>query len=240
MRFIPTSAIAVEKLKQQAKKTKSKLKIPHAQALDRVARGAGYNHWGHVVQCAAETERRADGPSLVKECDAIVAAAMAGAGKLVITGPEIVDVPLILFSTPDGDAWLLEPNEGKAVALCWRGERQNSRVTDDGEQVEIGWDGYFNLVGHAFSVDVDVSEIGRRDIHGYPLSELRDAMRKVESFERRVDEVFVNRETVPLTEELIAQLESDGWKRIDLEAARDAGAEYSPKRASLLFPLEAG
>lgn len=239
MRFILTSAITVEKLKQQAKKTKSKLKIPHAQALDRVARGAGYNHWGHVVQCAAETERLADRLTLVKECDAIVAAAMAGAGKLVITGPEIVDVPLILFSTPDGDAWLLEPNEGKAAALCWRGERQNSQVTDDGEQVTIGWDGYFNLVGQAFAVDVDVPTIGRRDIHGYPLSELRDAMRKVESFERRVDEVFVNRETVPLTEDLIAQLESEGWKRGELEHARDDGAEYSPKRGSLLFPIEA-
>lgn len=239
MRFISTSAIAVEKLKQQAKKTKAKLKIPHAQALDRVARGAGYNHWGHVTHCAAETERRAGGPNLVKECDAIVAAAMAGTGKLVISGPEIVNVPLVLFATPDGDAWLLEPNEGMATVLCWQGERQSAKVSDDGDQVKIGWDGTFNLIGSAFSVDIDVPSIGRREIHGYPLADLRDAMREVESFERGVDEVFVARETVPLTEDLITQLESEGWKRGDLEQARDAGAEYSSKRNSLLFPIEA-
>jgi hypothetical protein len=61
MRLIPTTATAVEKLKQLAKKTKSKLRITHAEALDRVARGAGYNHWGHVTWCAAETQRHSDG-----------------------------------------------------------------------------------------------------------------------------------------------------------------------------------
>ncbi|RZI40438.1 hypothetical protein EGT07_24210 [Herbaspirillum sp. HC18] len=240
MRFIPTTAVAVEKLKQQAKKTKSKLKIPHAHALDRVARGAGYNHWGHVTQCAAETARRADGPTLVKECEAIVAAALAGAGKLVITGPEIIDRPLILFSTTDGDAWLLEPNEGMVCALCWHGERLVAHVRDDGIHGEVNWDGHFTLAGDAFVVALDVPAIGDRSILGYPLRELRDAMRKVETFERGMGEVFGRRDALPLTDDLVTHLEQKGWTRENLDHARAAGAEYSPARDSLLFPVEVG
>ncbi|MFC0128258.1 hypothetical protein ACFFKD_10630 [Ralstonia solanacearum] len=42
MRYIPTSAVVVEKLKQAAKQAKRKYKIPHSEALNRVARGEGY------------------------------------------------------------------------------------------------------------------------------------------------------------------------------------------------------
>lgn len=52
MRHIATPAIAVEKLKQAAKKAKRKYKISHSDALDRVARGEGYAHWHHVILSA--------------------------------------------------------------------------------------------------------------------------------------------------------------------------------------------
>lgn len=197
MRFIPTSAIAVEKLKQQAKKSKTKLQLSHAESLDRVARGAGYNHWGHVTWCLKETERQANGPSLIKECAYIVDAALAGKGKLIITGPEILKKqPLILFSTDDGDAWLLEPNEGLAICLAWHGERQEPSIHDRGQQLEIEWEGEFSIDGDGFALNFEVPPIGNRVIFGYPISELRDAIFKAESFAKRMSEVFTNRDTV--------------------------------------------
>lgn len=239
MRFIPTSAITVEKLKQQAKKSKTKLQLSHSEALDRIARGSGYNHWGHVTWCQKETERQANGPSLLKECDYIVEAALSGNGKLVITGPEILaKQPLILFSTENGDAWVLEPNEGLAICLAWQGERNEPRINDKGRQLKIEWDGEFAIEDDSFAVDIGLPPIGKRAIFGYPVDKLRDAIFKVESFAKRMSEVFTNRDTVEISDELLEQLVHQGWKREDLEHARSAGAEYSPKRNSLLFPIE--
>lgn len=241
MRFIPTSAVAVEKLKQQAKKTKQKHKVTHTEALDRVARGAGYNHWHHVTQCAAETQRReTDRPSLARECQAMIDATLQGRGKLVITGPEIINRPLILFSDGRGDAWLLEPNEGLAMPLCWQNTPCGPHLQDHGDSLEVRWNGSFSLAGYAFVADIQDEVVGRRAIHGYDIDTLREAMWQVESFSRRLDEVFLNRDTVPLTDELIDELASKGMPREDLLFARDAGAQYSPTRGSLLFPAEAG
>ena len=61
MRYIPTSAVVVEKLKQAAKQAKRKYKIPHSEALNRVARGEGYDHWHHVTLCARENHDMPDG-----------------------------------------------------------------------------------------------------------------------------------------------------------------------------------
>lgn len=238
MRFIPTPTVAVEKLKQQAKKTKAKLRIPHSDALDRVARGAGYNHWGHVTWCAKESERLQDAPDLLKECRYITGAALAGKGKVVVTGPEILDRPLILFSTHDGDAWMLEPNELYAMCLCWRGEALEAHVRISANQVEIGWDGEFEIVGQAFKVSMDNATVGTRAIHGYPVQEIREAMFKVESFDKRMREVFTERQTLPLTPTLIEQLVEQGWERERLAEAAAAGAEYSPQRNSFFFPME--
>lgn len=240
MRFIPTTTVTVEKLKQQAKKTKAKLRIPHGDALDRVARGAGYNHWGHVTWCAKETERQKEGPDLITECRHIIHAAQSGTGKLVITGPEILDRPLILFSTIDGDAWMLEPNELRAICLCWRSEAQEAHVGISGNQVEIGWDGEFAIDGQAFHVNLDIPAIGRRSIHGYPMQEIQKAMFQVESFDKRMREVFTEQQTVPLTSKLIDTLAEQGWDRARLEEAAAAGAEYALHRNSLLFPMEFG
>ncbi|GGI19162.1 hypothetical protein [Oxalicibacterium faecigallinarum] len=241
MRFVPTSAVTVEKLKQLAKKTKAKFKIKHAEALDRVARGAGYNHWHHVLLCAEESLRRPDGQlPLLKECEAIVAAAQNGEGRLVVTGPEVLDRPLILFSTPDADAWILEPNEDRAICLLWRGQKFEPEIRDHGREVQIAWDGTFDLAGDAFLVDVDLPAVGQRLIYGYPLRKLRDALHHAKTVERLTDDLFFDRDTVPLTEQLIEELVVIGWDRDRLEEYAREGAEYSPQRNSFLTQVMTG
>lgn len=238
MRFIATPAVAVEKLKQQAKKNKTRQQIPHAEALDRVARGAGYNHWGHVTWCAKETERLADKPTLQKECEYIINAAKNGQGKLVITGPEILKKgPLVLFSSEDGDAWLLDPEDELVMNLAWRGARQEFEIIDTGHQYRIVWHGEYRLDGVSFHVNTQLDNIGQRTIVGYPMDQIRESIQKAESFATKINDLFGEQRGQELTDELIEQLVSQGWIRDDLLSGRDAGAVYSAKRGTLIFPM---
>lgn len=58
MRYIPTSAATVDSLKKQAKKLQRTGGGKHVDLLDRVARGAGYDHWHHVTLCQRETQTK--------------------------------------------------------------------------------------------------------------------------------------------------------------------------------------
>ncbi|NMV39654.1 hypothetical protein [Ralstonia insidiosa] len=237
MRYIPTSAVVVEKLKQAAKQAKRKYKIPHSEALNRVARGEGYDHWHHVTLCARETERQAALPSLVSECQRAMEAALAGRPICTITGPEILpDGPLILFSTVDGDAWLLEPNERVCTCLAWRGAPGDFGITETGQHTSIEWGGSYELQGNFFSVNMDNGEIGVRTISGYPIGELRQAVKKSLSFDAAMNDIFGGRGGMDLTDEVIADLVRQGWSQDELTKARRDGAIYSPARDSLLYP----
>lgn len=220
MRYIPTSAVVVEKLKQAAKQAKRKYKIPHSEALNRVARGEGYDHWHHVTLCARETERQAALPSLVSECQRAVEAALACRSICIVTGPEILaDGPLVLFSTMDGDAWMLEPNEGVCTCLAWHGTKQEFGVSDAGAHLLIDWDGSYELRGNFFCVNMDNGEIGVRTIGGYPMEELRRAIDKSLSFEAAMNDIFGGRGGMDLTDEVIEDLVRQGWSQDELTKA---------------------
>lgn len=235
MRYIPTSAATVDYLKKQAKKLQRKGGGKHANLLNRVARGAGYDHWHHVTLCQKDTEERAGFGKLNAELDLIIQAARAGETRIVITGPEMVTVPLVLF-TSQGDAWMLDANEGSAMCLIWKGEALQRNIKDAGRNIEIGWDGDFSLDGDRFVVDSDHPEIGSRIIYGYPLHELRQAIDKAQSFDKRLNMIFGQEGAEDLTPELIEGLVAQGWEREALESGAREGARYSPIRNSLLYP----
>ena len=65
MRFIPTFDTRVEQLKLEAKKIQRKRGGKHTELLDKVARGAGYDHWHHVVQCQKRTASKQGGEALL-------------------------------------------------------------------------------------------------------------------------------------------------------------------------------
>ena len=113
MRFIHTTATTVESLKKQAKKLQRKAGGKHADALDRVAHGAGYSHWHHVTLCLTQSSAASSFEALQAECSLVIKAAREGVTKLVMTGPEVLSRPLILFAW-EGDAWMLEPEENQA------------------------------------------------------------------------------------------------------------------------------
>jgi len=236
-KFIMTTPSKVNILKKQAKRLGREGADQHVVLLDRVAQSAGYDHWKHVLTCAEETERASSARNLTAEIESVVAAELAGDVRLIRTGPEAAKKqPFILFSTSVGDAWLLEPMEDRALCLVWRGIRQQFHVQDTPQRVEIMWDGHFELRGEFFIAETEHPDIGSRAVAGYPLEQLRSYLDKLRPVERKMDEVFGQEDTVPMTPEVIEQLVKSGWQRAQLEVAIRQGARYSPGRDSVLFP----
>lgn len=238
MRFIPTTPERVEAFKKQAKRLQRTGRGKHAELLDRVARGAGYDHWHHVVRCLKETTGEHAARGLLAEIEAIVLAASKHAGRLVVTGPEAcASQPFVLFATDDGDAWLLDPVADAALCLMWHGERQPVHVVDGSEALEIKWDGSFELNGPFFTVHTEHSAIGNRGIAGYPVDRLREVLDELQSTDRRAGTIFGRADAVDLTEEIIGELVRTGWEESRVRDAARHGAQYSPSRNTLLFPM---
>ena len=239
MRFIHTTATTVESLKKQAKKLQRKAGGKHADALDRVAHGAGYSHWHHVTLCLTQSSAASSFEALQAECSLVIKAAREGVTKLVMTGPEVLSRPLILFAW-EGDAWMLEPEENQALCLMFHGEPQPYQINDQPTHIEIVWDGTFELAGQFFKVQTQHPKIGSRAIAGLPLDDLRKFIDKAQSVERRIDAVIAQADAMDLTPETMAELVRSGWSQPSLEEAAREGARYSPSRNSLLFPTMFG
>ena len=237
MRFIRTSDARVEQFKKEAKKLQRKGGGKHSELLDRVARGAGYDHWHHVVVCAKQTEQGPVGPSdLLAEVETILSAARAGMGKAIVVGPEAASPPLVLFSTTDGDAWLLDVDNCWAACLMSHFVDEPIKLRNASDGLEVAWDGDFELRGPFFILS-RVGEGGiEKVIAGFPLEQLRPVIDRAQSFKRKADVIFNGVDALDLTSDLIAQLTHQGWDEGNLLSAVNGGARYSPSRHSLIFP----
>ncbi len=237
MRFIHTTTAKVESLKKQAKRIQRNGGGKHADLLNRVARTAGYEHWHHVTLCQRETEGVREDRSLRSTIEKILNLEERGEVAIVGTGSETSTTqPFLLFSTGLGDAWLLDPIGHKACCLMWRGERQSPTIRDEPERLEILWEGHYELRGAFFEVDLDHPLIGHRAIGGYPMDGLREFLLPAQPAEESIGQVFGQDDAVPLTPDLIRQLEHEGWQAEQLTAAARQGALYSPTRNGILFP----
>lgn len=123
-----------------------------------------------------------------------------------------------------------------ALCLVWHGVKQPLEIRDLDESIEILWDGGFRLVGPMFEVKTEHAEIGHRSIEGYPFDAIRKVLEKAQSTERRMVDIFMRPDGVPLTPELVEKLVSEGMERAVLEEGLKHGATYSPSRDSLLYP----
>jgi hypothetical protein len=82
---------------------------------------------------------------------------------------------LVLFSTHNGDAWLLDKEDNFALCLCREGEPQPVRIIDSPNVFAIGWNADFIIDGTAFIVRQRSGEV--LEIHGYPTAEIAAACR---------------------------------------------------------------
>ncbi len=188
MRYIPVTDVFVEKLKQQAKKLKRSKAIKQAEALDRVSRTYGFNHWGHVTWCLKEAASRQSQGCSVKadlidptklsftsEVEYIIGCALKGSCNVVRLES------CILFSTDDGDAWLLDADDHRALCPLWHGERQSAKIIEDEKTFYVEYDGVFDISSGGFQVSSENPKIGQRTIFGYParaIAELVESVRR--------------------------------------------------------------
>ena len=78
---------------------------------------------------------------------------------------------LLLFSTPTGDAWLLEPADRLAVPLAREGDPLSIYLEETDKNFTVGWTGTYRIDGQAFVYSERNS--GRvRTILGYPTRHL--------------------------------------------------------------------
>lgn len=148
-------------------------------------------------------------------------------------------MPLVMFAS-QGDAWLLDADENLAMSLLWRGEKRDPGIRDGGSDTEVAWDGTFTLDGDDFVVETEDAAIGKRRIYGYPLAELRKAIEKAQSFDKRFNMLFGQEDAIDLTPDLVERLVAQGWERKLLEDGAREGARYSPSRDTILTAPIAG
>ncbi len=79
----------------------------------------------------------------------------------------------LLFSTIDGDAWLLDIETNQALCLCWGGKRQPFKIVEDYETFFVQYDAEFSIVGEDFLVNSDNPIVGNSAaISDYPVHEI--------------------------------------------------------------------
>jgi hypothetical protein len=182
MRFIPTFDARVEQLKLEAKKIQRKQGGKHTDLLNRVARGAGYDHWHHVVLCHRRTTSARGAAALLAECESVVLAERRGEIKVVMTGPEVEVGPFVLFSTGIGDAWLLSPTEDLGLCLMWHGQVNEPRIEDSAGELKIGWDAIYEIAGDLMRLAPFDERIPASAVGGYPVDAVRSVIDRAQSF----------------------------------------------------------
>lgn len=233
MRFIITSARIVEMLRQVAKKLKRKHSISHTEALDKAAKQHNYNHWLHVTWCEKETLKSER--SLVEACADYVRSARDGKRDLDVLQHEGV-TPLLLFSTDDGDAWLLDPIRQKGLCLCWRRETQIYTLRANGRAMEIDWDAeYLTTEDYGFSVQSTNPNVGTRVIAGYPIEDIERL--EDQRFSEEIRQTIFGEGAEDVTDELVEELVRNGWSRETVEQYRAQELRYSRPRNTFLGPV---
>jgi hypothetical protein len=243
MRYVPISAEKVEQLKKQAKRLQRKSGGKHAELLDRVARGAGFDHWHHVTQCLQANDDLEGMALLRSKIVAFQKLAAEGQQRVEVTGPEMISTPFVMFAA-EGDAWLLDPRQQECMCLAFHGEPIPSLIQGEGPSVTMQFHGSYRIEGDTMHFDTALPQVGIRAVMGFPVDELQSAINlATESFEDKFLSVFGQVDAVTLTPELIDTLLEKGFGDFDraklTQAAKD-GARYSPGRNSLLYPPVAG
>jgi hypothetical protein len=115
---------------------------------------------------------RIDGPEIQirREAAYIVERALRGESRVVSIGP------LVFFSTPAGDAWMLDPADGLARCLARDGSPLPDGITETADRFTVDWNVSYSIDGDVFTV---IEGPGRViGIFGYPVAEIRRAARR--------------------------------------------------------------
>ncbi len=86
---------------------------------------------------------------------------------------------LVLFSTPGGDAWMLDPEEGLALRLARDGSPLPVRIEETEEAFAVSWDGRFRIEGDVFLAADQAGLVAA--FEDYPITSILEAIRRATS-----------------------------------------------------------
>jgi hypothetical protein len=109
-------------------------------------------------------------PSLSQDINTIIQFSHQREARLLTLGR------LIFFSTVTGDAWILDPDEGRARCLSLDGEKQPVTIHEVSTGIGIDWDSEYRIKGSFFTVLEYSGPV--RTILGYPTRKLEEAIRQ--------------------------------------------------------------
>ena len=81
---------------------------------------------------------------------------------------------LVLFSTTNGDAWLLDSDGHLALCLMVGSERREVHIEETRDNFAIGWEAHYEIDGDTFVVQNSDGET--QSIAGYPASDILDTV----------------------------------------------------------------
>ena len=113
-------------------------------------------------------------PSVKIEVEKIQANANAGKAAVLALGV------FVLFSTANGDAWLLEVTDMDAIQVARNGEKLAVQIEENPETIEINWTHKFDVKNRKFILTSykDKSEEVRED---YPVHTILSTVKKIRS-----------------------------------------------------------
>jgi hypothetical protein len=113
-------------------------------------------------------------PSVKVEVEKIQAS--AGAKKSAVLALGV----FVLFSTTNGDAWLLEVTDMDAIQVAQSGEKIAVQIEENPETIEINWTHKFDVKNKKFILTSykDKSEEARED---YPVHTILSTVKKIRS-----------------------------------------------------------
>ena len=109
-------------------------------------------------------------PSLSQEINTIVQLSHQREARLLTLGK------LIFFSTETGDAWILDPDGGRARCLSLDGEKRPFSFNETSAGSGIDWDSEYRIKGSLFTVLEFSGPV--RTILGYPIRQIEEAIRQ--------------------------------------------------------------
>jgi hypothetical protein len=109
-------------------------------------------------------------PSLSQEINTIIQLSYQREARLLTLGK------LIFFSTETGDAWILDPDQGRARCLSLDGEKQSVTIQEVSAGLGIDWDSEYRIKGSLFTVLEYSGPV--RTILGYPTRKIEEAIRQ--------------------------------------------------------------
>lgn len=122
----------------------------------------------------ASAQARPALPSIKTEVEKIQENAVARKAAVLTLGV------FVLFSTPSGDAWLLEVTEMDAIQVAQGGEKLAVEIEENPETIEINWTHKFEVKNKKFILTSykDKSEETKED---YPVHSIISTVKKIRS-----------------------------------------------------------